>query len=154
MYQIMSYITFLIKCLTVCALLQSAAFAAMYKWIDEEGRTHYTQNPPPENTESKVIKPPPTVDTGGANKTLRTQNEKADALMEDRHKAAEVKRKEEEKSAEVQAYCDKLKEQLNVYNRPRVRVAEEEGGTASHITEEQRLASIDKIKKNMKQTCN
>ncbi len=36
----------------VLATLCSAAFAQMYRWVDRDGRVHYTQTPPPADAKS------------------------------------------------------------------------------------------------------
>ena len=36
------------------------AAAAMYKWVDEKGVTHYSETPPPEGTQSKKLDLAPT----------------------------------------------------------------------------------------------
>ena len=39
--------------LSACIVLSVPAFAQqMYKWVDENGRTHFTQEPPPANAKS------------------------------------------------------------------------------------------------------
>jgi len=41
--------------LLVC-LLAGPALADMYKWTDENGKTHYSDQPPPGTTKSETIK--------------------------------------------------------------------------------------------------
>src|SRR6185369_6896641 len=42
-----------------CALLAAPALATMYKWVDKDGKVVYSDQPPPANVKSEVIKPPP-----------------------------------------------------------------------------------------------
>ena len=46
----------LISCICLSSQL---AVAEMYKWVDDEGNTHYTQSPPPGDVEKEIIKPEP-----------------------------------------------------------------------------------------------
>lgn len=56
-----------VACLLAC-LLAWPACGAMYKWVDAQGRTQYTDTPPPPNAkkveEQKIIRN--TIDTGGS----------------------------------------------------------------------------------------
>ncbi len=42
----------------LCAALPWAATAAMYKWVDEKGVTHYSESPPPDGNATRVELPP------------------------------------------------------------------------------------------------
>ena len=37
----------------------SVLHAVTYKWVDEDGNTHYTQSPPPGDTKAETIAPAP-----------------------------------------------------------------------------------------------
>ena len=41
------------------ALIAAPASAAMYKWVDKDGRVVYSDQPPPPNVKSEIVKPPP-----------------------------------------------------------------------------------------------
>lgn len=45
----------------------ASATAAMYKWTDKQGNTHYTETPPPEGNTTEIA-PPPRVAPPAANK--------------------------------------------------------------------------------------
>lgn len=51
----------------------ATAFFTTYKWLDDEGNTHYTQQPSSAGIESKTIKPPRAVDSSEAEKELEKQ---------------------------------------------------------------------------------
>lgn len=40
----------------MCANFSTQAFAQMYKWVDDQGRTHYSESPPPPQYQSLEIK--------------------------------------------------------------------------------------------------
>ena len=70
-------------------LLFSSAHAALYKWVDADGNTHYTQQPPPGDIDSETIKPPPRIDKEGALKDLDEKHK----YMGDQHKERENRQK-------------------------------------------------------------
>lgn len=42
--------------LILLMLSSSGAFAALNKWVDEDGKVHYSDQPPPANVKSKVLR--------------------------------------------------------------------------------------------------
>ena len=62
------YLGLVISSVLTFILVPQNSIARMYKWVDEDGNTQYTQSPPPGDIESEVIKPPPKVDTEAAEK--------------------------------------------------------------------------------------
>jgi hypothetical protein len=53
----------------VFAVSCGAASAQMYRWVDKDGRTHYTQTPPPPDAKSVERKPLGAGSAGGAEKS-------------------------------------------------------------------------------------
>lgn len=57
------------SCLLVLLLICSAnAFAALNKWVDADGKVHYSDQPPPVNVQAETLRTAPTAaqDTGNA----------------------------------------------------------------------------------------
>ncbi len=129
------------------------SYAEMYKWVDEEGNTHYTQSPPPSDITVETIKPPPKVDTEGASKTLDQQKKKANDLREKRITTAEEKQKAEEEAAEKEKKCQQAKARLASYQRPRVNLNNPDG-TVRVISEDERQAEIKKSNEYIEKACN
>jgi len=135
-----------------CIIFANSSIAAMYKWVDEKGNTHYTQKPPSTNVEVEIIKPPRAVDTEGANKSLDEQKKKAGALRDDRLSKADEKRKAEEKAAIIDKHCKQAQASKASYLRPRV-TNENEDGSLRVLTEEERQEGISKAQKQIDEYC-
>jgi len=127
--------------------------AEMYKWVDEQGNTHYTQSPPPGDINAEAIKPPPKVDTDGASKTLEQQKKTVNDLREKRITTAEEKQKAEEEAAEKESKCQQAKARLASYQRPRVNLKNPDG-TLRVVAEEERQAEIKKSQEYVNKACN
>lgn len=127
--------------------------AEMYKWVDEEGNTHYSQSPPPGNINAEAIKPPPKVDTQEASKSLEQQKKKATDLREKRLTAAEEKQKAEDEAAEKEKKCQQARDRLASYQRPRVNLKNPDG-TLRIVPEEERQAEIKKSQEYVNKACN
>ena len=125
----------------------------MYKWVDDEGNTHYTQSPPPGDIEAKTIDPPPKINPDHAKEQLENRQELLQQARDGRHQAVDQKRKEEQDLAGKKAECDKAEARLASYQRPRVNLLDEDGNP-SRATEEQRQAELAKSRELIKKLCN
>ena len=134
-------------------LFSFTCHAAMYKWVDEQGNTHYSQTPPNSDVEVKTIKAPPKVDTEAAARALEEQNKKVSDLREKRINEAEEQEKAESEKAEKEEKCQQAKARLASYQRPRVNQKNPDG-TIRTITEEERQAEIKKSKEYIEKACN
>lgn len=83
---------------TLCLLLLAlplAAPAQVYRWVDAQGKVHYTQSPPPQGSYKEVPPaPPPGALGGGPNlgdyaKKLQTEREQGEKANEVAQKNAE-----------------------------------------------------------------
>lgn len=144
--------------LTVIGLICSLGFspvltAAMYKWVDVDGNTHYTQSPPPDGVEGDTIKPPSKVDVKGAQKSLEKQQKKADSYQKKREKKAEELAKREADAAQDNKNCEISRSNAASLERPRVDL-EDEQGNSYRAPEEERLQRLQKAREDVKKYCN
>lgn len=129
------------------------ATAAMYKWVDEEGVTHYTQQPPPDGIQAETLKPPPKVDTDAAIEKLDSQQKQVEELREGRLKGKEEEMKKAEEAALQKENCRKATEKLSSLERPRVNLVNEDG-SYTRVTEEYRQEQMEIAKERVKEFCN
>ena len=134
-------------------LLWPVTSFAIYKWTDENGKVHYTQSPPPDgNAEEKTFQLPPQSVNEAARKKSAKQKETADSLQEDRHKIAAEQKKSQEELAKQHADCERAKQVLASYQRPRVN-AVEANGQLRRLGEEERQATLAKAQQYEKELC-
>ena len=133
-------------------LLAGHAYAAMYKWVDEEGNVQYTQSPPPAGIEADTIKPPPEVDSATAIKQLEEQDKEFDELRNQRQEQEKKSTEEEAKVAMQKKNCEMARKRLETYARPRVRFVQEDGSRVT-ATEEERQEQIKKSEAMIKEFC-
>ena len=90
------------------ATLSAGVYAELYRWVDENGKVHYSDTPPPPNVkQSKELRAPPSRKTLPAAAEDGDEGEKPDSYAE---KEAEFRKRQVEK-AEKQAELDREKEQ-------------------------------------------
>ncbi len=151
MVKILSYIVGIVILSGSC-MIANIAHAEMYKWVDENGNTHYTQNPPPPNIVPDIIAPPPSINSEAATKKEMSTIEKANKLREERIKKAEDTAKEKSELAQKKAQCEKAKKVQASYERPRVNYVDDDGNRR-RATEEERQADLAKAKDEVKKLC-
>ena len=147
--------TILLKhiCLIVFGILFSfGADAAMYKWTDEDGNTHYTESPPPEGIEGSTISPPPKVDVESAQKALEKQQKKVESYSEAREKRAEEQAKKEAELELDKKNCEIARSNAASLERPRVNLQDEQGNVYK-APEEERLEKLQKAREDVTKYC-
>lgn len=140
--------------LLIFCLAPVSGYAAMYKWVDEEGNTHYTQQPPPEGVEGTTVKPPPKVDTEQAVKELQQTREKLQKIEEEHTKQQDETAKQQNQAALKKENCRKAQARLSsLQNARRLRAVDEEGNV-TRTTEEEHQARIAEVQEKVKKNCN
>ena len=136
--------------LAACPLQHSLATA--YKWVDEDGNTHYTQTPPPGNTPGEAINRPPRVDTEAAQGKIKALTERADKLQAERAEKAEKRRQQLAQEAEQATLCQQARASRASYERPRVNEVMADGSRRI-MGEEERQAGLARAKTLVSKFC-
>jgi hypothetical protein len=127
--------------------------ARIYKWVDANGVTQYTQTPPPGDIQAEEIKPPPApADAGAAVKALEEQRAVLDKNRDERIKSTEKEQQARNEAAEKQRKCEDAKTRLAAYERPRVNVVAGDG-SRRRATEEERVAEIARAREAVNNLC-
>jgi len=133
-------------------LLTGHAYAAMFKWVDEEGNVQYTQSPPPAGIEAETIQPPPPVDSDAALKQLKENQTQSDDYFKQQQKEVDKMADEDKKLAMQKKNCEMARARLDSYSRPRVKFVQEDGSRVA-ATEEERQEQIKKSEDMIKEFC-
>lgn len=132
----------------------NVAFAKTYKWVDENGATHYTATPPP-NGNFKTIKPPskPAVDPVKAKGEFSKRIEAFNKRQEESNKAKKEADKLAAKKSEDKKNCAKAKKNLNLLQtKVRVRYTDKDG-SVRYLTDDERAANLKRAQEAMKSYC-
>lgn len=115
------------KRLLVLALLVMAlpASAAMYKWVDQNGKVHYSDQPPPDgarqsgvvNTPAPHTSTPPTTSPAPAGAAPKGPKTAAELEMEFRKRRVEATEAEAKRQQEAQAAEEKKRNCAQATNR-------------------------------------
>lgn len=139
----------LFVCLVLCIPLSPAA--TMYKWVDENGNVHYSEQPPPKG-KVEVIKPAPVNVVGkeGAGDTTKKLQEKNKAIDEARQKTREEQKKKADEQARYAKNCEIARNNLATYERTkRIR----KGDEVVRLSDEEWQQKVDEAKEQVKKFC-
>jgi hypothetical protein len=144
-----------VACLTfVLSLLATVTLADTYKWIDDNGDTHYTQQAP-HGISSTIIKapPPPTIDPNLAQKQVDKLIQQQQSEDELRLKAKKQSKVDANNNAKQQKNCGIAQQQLQQYQDNPGRRTFDSKGNATMPTEEQRQQKIVESQKKINKYC-
>jgi len=140
--------------LSVVISFSPITYAEMYKWVDENGDTHYSQSPPSDDYVVETIKPQPKVDTDNAKKELEQRRESLLKISEEREKSEQEKLNKEKEEAVKIENCRKAQAKLaNNQNAARIRAVDNEGNVV-RASEEERQRRIKDAQEKVDKWCN
>lgn len=133
--------------LAVAALLSMAPAAGMaevYKWVDDDGVTHYSQQPPPGGT--------PTVITPTADAPSSAENgPEADAAEQDDGSADTEDGDGEQET--IADFCEELREREKVLEGDRPIRMKAEDGTLTDLDDEGRAQRLERVQSQLQDHC-
>lgn len=143
--------TVLPLCLVAVSFTLSAA--EFYKWVDEDGNTVYSRNPPPGDTESSTVKTPSGPDNPeAARKAMQAEIKRADSYLEERQKQAEEAQQQQEQEALAKENCRRARTRQQSYSVPHGRIYTEDG-TLIRPDEETRQKRLAEANKEVEKWC-
>ncbi|HEX4763195.1 MAG TPA: DUF4124 domain-containing protein [Usitatibacter sp.] len=135
------------------ALALPVAQAQLYKYVDKNGKTVYSDSPPPD-TDSKQIRvqtSPPS--DAPASKTSVQKDKDADKGRKEAAKKADKDAKDAERQAKIQERCNYLKSDLATYEGGVRLKRTNEKGEQEFMTDEQIEAAKAKTRAAMEEAC-
>lgn len=142
----------LIAALAVLATAPMAHADKFYKWVDEDGVTHYGATPPEDgDTEEVRTYNSASSDQAQSIKRLEQSRQAAEAERARQEREQQEARREKEEPDEVlKERCAQYRENLKtLQDRPIVRTRNPDTGEESVLSAEERQERIDNIKKQL-----
>ncbi len=144
--------------LTIAALLVSLnSYAGLHKWVDSEGKVHYSDEAPPADVKSESLRSAPeeSAASGPAPaKTIYEQEAEMKKAKKAKEEAAQKAAKQEEEAKAKRQNCEQARTQLQtLQNSPRIAVYNE-AGERTIMDDATRQQRIDDAQKAVSQYCN
>lgn len=135
-------------------LIATSSFGKTYKWVDEKGQTHYSQQAP-KNHHAEIIKapPPPAINPDVAQQKINTliekQNGSFEAKEQERQRIANEAKNQEKK----EEYCRVNRHNLQqLQDNPGEKMIDSEGNVTRPTEEERQQYMVD-IQNNIAKHC-
>ncbi|NOQ93071.1 MAG: DUF4124 domain-containing protein [Methylophaga sp.] len=140
--------------LFVLLAFNNMSFADIYKWVDDEGNTHYSQLPPRDQQADLIKAPaPPARSASDAQKEIDTLIEKQSGTFEAKEEERRLAREVAEDDKKREDYCRINKHNLQQYqDNPGRRMIDSDGNVIAP-DEEQRIQKIAEIQKRLAEHC-
>ena len=132
-----------------------AAFGAgaqtMYKWVDEKGVTHYSQDAPPDDRKATKVTPRVTPPSNPQAPSDDWKGREADSKRRQVERAQKEKVDEKEAAKRAQL-CEQWKGRVTFLQDGRI-YRDNPDGTRSFLDESQRASEIAKAKERVSENC-
>lgn len=141
--------------LTVCLLLLSFnAHSALTKWVDADGKVHYSDEPPPLNVEAKKLTTPSQPSGVPTQKTYVEQEAELRKTQKTMEEAEQKAAKQQEETLAKQKYCASLRATLTTLeNSPSIATYNEKGERVI-MDDAARRKEIEEARKQISSNCN
>lgn len=143
-------------------LSSASAFAGLNKWVDESGKVHYSDQPPPANVKAKTLRPTSgmTAASGvaaasapAAPKTVAEREAELKKARQSKKEASDKAAKEQAAAETAKANCAAAQQNLRTLQSG-VRMMEiGAGGERSYLGDEQRQQRIAKAQQDVGDFC-
>ena len=151
------------NCMLVILLLLSGNAIAANKWVDAEGRVHYSDQQPPEDAKSLTMKfatqpvtptASPTPASGVVGNAKAAGKEGGTNDQAAKKAAAEKAAQEAASKAQNQANCQTAKQNLaNLKDGMRIAIVDPNTGEHSFLDDAQRQKSTDEAQQQISKFC-
>ena len=156
--------------LSLLMLTSTGTFAGLSKWVDADGRVHYSDTPPPSNVEviklrssRKSVESSNPDDSGNpdklndsapsAPKTIAEREAELKKVQQEKQAAAEKSAEEKKHADALKASCDAAKQNLRTLEEG-IRIVEIDArGEQSYMDDERRKEKIAEAQQNISQAC-
>lgn len=137
-----------------CAVFAMPAYA-IYKWVDEKGVTHFSENPPPDGRKAQKVEVRPTPPSGEARPAdwkQREQQMRRDRIEKDQ-KADYEKAKSHNEMAERKNRCSYAQRQLHVLSLEVPVYSVNEKGERVYVEDKDRAAEAAEWRAEVRKYC-
>ncbi len=157
--------TLLIFLLIFC----SSALAALNRWVDPQGHVHYSDQPPPPDVDSKVLRSSSdSLENGESDaesqngiagdeiegsKSLAEQEVEKKRIQKEKEVAAEKASKEQANAESMKAYCNSARQNLRALQEGLRMTEIDINGERIIMEDEKRQQNISKIQQDISKNC-
>lgn len=138
-------------------ILPVLGYGEVYRWVDANGKVHFSDRAPTGQKTETINLPPPKDNQQGevvSDEERRLRQKKLVKMLEEERLAKEQAKKEaEQQAAEKATYCERLKNRLSYLDRYTHIYEENEDGTRKYMSDEEMDAYRAEYKEKYRREC-
>ncbi len=139
--------------ITILLFQINLAYADVYKWIDENGKTVYGDNPVTEKVKKIEIKKRPQIDSA-YQKRYKQQQKLLDVMQEERDEKIALKKEEKAKQEKQKQLCAKMRTELKETKDASLLYKKtDDPDNPEFLSDAERKAEEDKYEDYLKKNC-
>ena len=143
------------RCLPIFLLLLSvSAHGALNKWVDADGKVHYSDDAPPSNVKAQTLVTPSAISGVPAQKTVAEREAERKKALKTKEEAAQKTTQQQENELTKQKNCAGAKANLRTYESGAAIAAYNDKGEKSNIDDAARQQGIEEANKQISTYCN
>ena len=136
------------------ALATPLQAAEIYKWVDDEGVTHYSQQPPPSGDADRVgVDTPPDEEIAREREEMEATGERLEAQREQRREAEQQANENAAERERRQQRCADLRASLQKLTENRRLLVPDEEGNVRRLPEEERQQRVAERRRQIEEEC-
>lgn len=143
------------KVLLAILFFAGSVSAEMYRWVDQHGKTHFSDRAPVKQLAEKVELKTPTSSYDG--RDVRTRQKDALGIMmqqrESRQETKNLAAKKALREQKIAKRCNRLKDKIKRMHRAGFLYSLDDQGERVALNDEQRMASIEKLQNSIAKNC-
>ena len=148
----------LIALSSVLLLMTAPVHAQLYKWVDEQGKVHYSDQPPSGKVKSEstlsLPSPPGAASSPDSGKTWQEKELEFQKRKTGAAEAEAKKQKAEQEAKTKRENCEKAKNQLSQLESSAPVYTYDEKVGRTYLNEAQRAEAIARARKSVAEWCN
>lgn len=145
--------------LVLLVLVGANAYAGLNKWVDADGKVHYSDQPPPPNVKAQTLRmtsdaaAPTPASAPAAPKTIAEREADMKKAQQAKEEAADKGAKEQARLDAEKEYCDAAQKNLLLLLEGTRMVDIDASGERSYLSDEQRQQRIEKVRQDIGTYC-
>lgn len=146
----------LLVSLLIC--FSHSTVAKVYRWVDENGKVHYSDKPFDDKSQEVEMKPEPTSAElskakNRANNLMQHQNKILEMAEEDANKKLAADAKKEKEKNELFKLCNAAKTEVRMLGRGFRSYTENKDGKRHYLSDQEKIDKIAEIQQQVDKNC-
>lgn len=145
---------FLLILLSACIFSPCQLQAGVYKWVDENGRVHFSDRPTAsESTEVRIKQQERTAPSADQHNRKLKMQRMLDVYQEEREEKREAKQKQQEAKTRRKQNCARAKDRYNSHVRARGIYNYDKNGERQYLSDDERARHMKSLKSEISRWC-